>query len=136
MYLADLFPAAGLAPKIGDTARGTYLRWIVFNQAAVEPAVTDLALKREPGSPAMMSYGTYDATIDALTGALSKGPYILGDQFSAADVVVGSGVRWMLMFKLLPQRQEFTSYAERLLARPALQRALAGDKELAAAQAV
>jgi glutathione S-transferase len=135
MYLADFFPAAGLAPKIGDTARGTYLRWIVFNQAAVEPAVTDLALKREPGSPAMMSYGTYDATIDALTGALSKGPYILGDRFSAADVVVGSGVRWMLMFKLLPQRREFTSYAERLMLRPALQRALAKDKELAAAQA-
>ncbi|NOT70008.1 MAG: glutathione S-transferase family protein [Hyphomicrobium sp.] len=135
MYLADIYPEAGLAPKIGDTARGTYLRWIVFNQAAVEPAVTDLALKREPGSPAMMSYGTYDATIDALAGALAKGPYILGDQFSAADVVVGSGVRWMLMFKLLPERREFTSYAEKLSARPALQRAIAKDKELAAAQA-
>jgi glutathione S-transferase len=135
LYLADLFPKVGLAPKIGDTARGTYLRWIVFNQAAVEPAVTDLALKREPGSPAMMSYGTYDATIDALTGALAKGPYILGEQFSAADVVVGSGVRWMLLFKLLPERREFTSYAERLSQRPALQRAIAKDKELAAAQA-
>ncbi|MEQ1653888.1 MAG: glutathione S-transferase family protein [Hyphomicrobium sp.] len=135
MYLADLFPEAGLAPEIGDTARGTYLRWIVFNQAAVEPAVTDLALKREPGSPAMMSYGTYDATIDALTGALAKGPYILGDTFSAADVVIGSGVRWMLMFKLLPERDAFTSYAARLSARPALQRALAKDKEYADAQA-
>jgi glutathione S-transferase len=135
MYLADLFPDAGLAPKVNETARGTYLRWIVFNQAAVEPAVTDLALKREPGSPAMMSYGTYDATIDALTGALSKGPYILGDKFSAADVVVGSGVRWMLLFKLLPQRSEFTSYAERLSRRPALQRALAKDKDYVAIQA-
>lgn len=130
MYLADLYPEAGLAPKIGDPARGTYLRWIVFNQAAVEPAVTDLALKREPGSPAMMSYGTYDATIDALSGALIKGPYILGETFSAADVIVGSGVRWMLMFKLLPERREFTSYAERLSARPALQRALATDQAL------
>ena len=134
LFLADLFPDAGLAPKADDPRRGTYLRWIVFNQAAVEPAVTDLALKREPGSPAMMSYGTYDATIDALTGALAKGPYILGETFSAADVIIGSGVRWMLMFKLLPQRAEFTSYTERLLARPALQRALAKDKELAAAQ--
>lgn len=132
MYLADLFPEAGLAPPIGDPARGTYYRWIVFNQAAVEPAVTDLALKREPGSPAMMSYGTYDATIDALAGALAHGPYILGDKFSAADVVVGSGIRWMLIFKLLPERREFTSYAERLAARPALQRAIAKDKELAA----
>lgn len=135
MYLADLFPDAGLAPKVSDTARGTYLRWIVFNQAAVEPAVTDLALKREPGSPGMMGYGTYDATIDALTGALAKGPYILGDTFSAADVIVGSGVRWMLLFKLLPERREFTSYAERLSQRPGLQRAVAKDKDLAAAQA-
>jgi glutathione S-transferase len=135
MYLADLYPEAGLAPKIGDTARGTYLRWIVFNQAAVEPAVTDLALKREPGSPAMMSYGTYDATIDALTGALAKGPYILGETFSAADVIVGSGVRWMLKFKLLPERREFTSYAERLGERPPLQRALAKDKAFADAMA-
>jgi glutathione S-transferase len=135
LYLADLYPEAGLAPKIGDTARGTYLRWIIFNQAAVEPAVTDLALKREPGSPAMMAYGTYDATIDALTGALAKGPYILGEKFSAADVIVGSGVRWMLLFKLLPERTEFTSYAERLSQRPALQRAIAKDKDLAATQA-
>ena len=132
LYLADLFPEAGLAPKIGDPRRGTYLRWIVFNQAAVEPAVTDLALKREPGSPAMMSYGTYDATIDALAGALATGPYILGETFSAADVIVGSGVRWMLMFKVLPERHEFTSYAERLAERPALQRALDKDKALAA----
>jgi glutathione S-transferase len=132
IYLADLFPEAKLAPKIGDPARGTYLRWIIFNQAAVEPAVTDLALKREPGSPAMMAYGTYDATIDALTGALAKGPYLLGEQFSAADVIVGSGVRWMLLFKLLPERREFTSYVERLSQRPAMQRATEKDKALAA----
>jgi glutathione S-transferase len=132
MHLADLYPEAGLAPAIGDPARGTYYRWIVFNQAAVEPAVTDLALKREPGSPAMMSYGTYDATIDALAGALAEGPYILGNKFTAADVIIGSGIRWMLVFKLLPQRREFTSYAERLAERPALQRAIAKDKELAA----
>ena len=133
MYLADLFHDAGLAPKAGDTARGSYFRWIVFNQAAVEPAITDNYLKRAPGSPAMMGYGTYGDTIDTLAGALAKGPYILGDKFSAADVVVGSGVRWMLMFKLLPERPEFTSYAERLNARPALQRAMAAEQKLAAA---
>ena len=133
LYLADLFPDAGLAPKIGDTARGTYLRWIVFNQAAVEPAIVDKSLKREPGAPSMSPYGTYDTTIEALAGALAKGPYILGDRFSAADVVVGAGLRWMLIFKLVPDRQEFTSYAQRLNERPALQRATAKDQELAAA---
>ena len=132
MYLADLFPGAKLAPPVGDPARGTYFRWIVFNQAAVEPAVTDNYLKREPGSPGMMGYGTFDDTVNALAGALAKGPYILGETFSAADVVVGSGVRWMLLFKLLPERKEFTSYAARLSERPALQRAAAKDQELAA----
>ena len=83
----------------------------------------------------MLPYGTYEETIEALAGALRKGPYILGKTFSAADVVVGSGVRWMLMFKLLPERTEFTRYAERLSARPALQRAIAKDAELAAQQA-
>ena len=134
MYLADLFPEKGLAPKTRDPERGTYLRWIVFNQSAVEPAICDHALKREQGPVAMLPYGTYEETIEALAGALAKGPYILGDTFSAADVVVGSGVRWMLMFKLLPERKEFTSYAERLSARPALQRAIEKDAELAAAQ--
>ena len=135
IYLADLFPEAGLAPEIGDPARGTYMRWIVFNQSAVEPAVTDRYLKHEPGSPSMMAYGSYDATIEALAGALVKGPYILGEKFSAADIVVGSGVRWMLLFKLLPERPEFTSYAEWLGQRPALQRAVKADTELAASLA-
>ena len=135
LYLADLFPGAGLAPKVDDPKRGTYLRWIVFNQAAVEPAVTDKALKREPGPASTLAYGTYDDTIEAMAGALAKGPYVLGEQFSAADIVIGSTVRWMLMFKLIPERSEFTSYAARLAARPALQRAIAEDQELAAAQA-
>ena len=134
MYLADLFPEKGLAPKIGDPERGTYLRWSVFHQAAVEPAICDRALKREQGPTGMLPYGTYDETIEALAGALAKGPYILGETFSAADIVVGSGVRWMLMFKLLPERPEFTGYAARLAERPALQRAIAKDAELAAAQ--
>jgi glutathione S-transferase len=133
LYLADLFPDAGLAPKADDPARGTYLRWIVFNQAAVEPAAMDRALKREPGPAASLSYGTYDTTIETLARALAEGPYILGDRFSAADVVVGSGVHWLLTFKLLPERPEFTSYAQRITSRPAFIRAASKDAELAKA---
>lgn len=135
MYLADLFPQAGLAPAIGDTARGTYLRWIVFNQACVEPAVTDKAFGRPPANASSLPYGTYDDTVEALAGALAKGPYLLGERFTAADVVVGSSVRWLLMFKLLPARSEFTNYVSVLEQRPALQRAQAADMALAAAQA-
>jgi len=135
IYLSDYFSEAGLAPKAGDPARGPYLRWMVFNHAAVEPAVTDRALKREPGPASTLAYGTYDDTVNALAGALRPGPFILGDRFSAADVVVGASVRWLVTFKLLPERPEFTDYIARLSARPALQRAIAKDAELAAAQA-
>lgn len=131
MYLADVFASAGLAPAIGDAARGTYLRWMIFNTACVEPALVDRALKREGGPASMLPYGDVDTTINTLAGALKSGPFLLGDRFSAADVVVGSGVRWMLLFKLLPERPEFTSYAERLGQRPALQRATAKDQALA-----
>jgi len=133
IYLADAFPEARLAPEVSDPARGTYLRWIVFNQSAVEPACTDHWLKRGGDAPAStLGYGTYEATVDALAEALAKGPYLLGDTFSAADTVVGSGVRWMTLFKLLPERPEFTKYIERITARPAFQSAMAKDTELAA----
>ena len=79
IYLADLFPEAKLAPAIGDTARGTYLRWIVFNHAAIEPAITDKARKIEGRFPSStLCYGTYDDTVNALAGAVRNGPYILG----------------------------------------------------------
>jgi len=130
IYLADLFPEAKLAPPIGDTARGTYLRWIVFNHGAIEPAIADRWRKIEPSMATAMSYGTYDDTVNALLGAVGNGPFILGDRFSAADVVVGGAVRWMTLFKLLPEKPEFTSYIERLTSRPAFKSALAKDEEL------
>lgn len=135
IYLADLFPEAKLAPAIGDTARGTYLRWIVFNHGAIEPAITDHWRKIEPSMASSLSYGTYDDTVNALLGAVSNGPFILGERFSAADVVVGGAVRWMTLFKLLPEKPEFTSYIERLTSRPAFKSALAKDEELVKALA-
>ncbi len=135
IHLADLFPEAGLAPAIGDPARGTYLRWIVFNHGAIEPAIADHWRKIEPSMASSMSYGTYDDTVNALTGALRGGSYILGERFSAADVVIGSAVRWMTLFKLLPEKPEFTSYVERLTSRPAFKSTLAKEEELIRAQA-
>jgi glutathione S-transferase len=130
-YLADEFPAAKLAPAIGDPARGTYLRWMFFHGSAFEPAVIDNALKREPGKPMMMPYGDYETTLNVLAGALAKGPYLLGDRFSAADVQMGSNLRWTMQFGIVPQRPEFVRYVELLKQRPALIRALARDEALA-----
>jgi glutathione S-transferase len=135
MYLADLFPQAGLAPALDDPLRGPYLRWMVYYGSCFEPAATDLALKREPAPPMMCPYGDYDTMLATVTGQLRAGDYLLGERFSAADVLWGTALTWMTMFKLVPELPEIMAYVERVKARPAAQRATAADAELAAAQA-
>jgi glutathione S-transferase len=133
-YLADEFPKRKLNIPVGDPRRGVYLKWLFFGPSCVEPAITDRAYPRkEPPSSGTLGYGDYDTVIDVLTKAIAKGPYLMGEQFTAADVVIGSGLRWAMAFKLLPERPEFTAYTARLAERPALQRAEAKDRELAAA---
>ena len=133
-YLADEFPRAGLNVPVGDPRRGTYLKWLFFGPSCIEPAIMDHAYPRKEAAPRpALGYGDYDTMVDVVAKAVAKGPYILGDKFTAADVVIGSGLRWGTLFKLLPERSEFTAYLERLSKRPALQRAEAKDKELAAA---
>jgi glutathione S-transferase len=130
-YLADAFPAAGLAPPIGDPMRGPYLRWMFFQGNCLEPAIIDHALKREPGRRGMMPYGDYETTVGAVEKAIEKGPWFLGARYSAADVYVGSAIAWGLQFKLLPERDTFKRYVARLAERPARQRAMAIDAKLA-----
>ena len=132
-YLDDAFPAANLAPPIGDSLRGPYLRWMFFQGNALEPAIVDKALKREPGKRGMMPYGTYEIAVGALERAVEKGPWFLGERYSAADVYVGSAICWGLQFQLLPERDAFKRYAARLSERPARQRAMAIDEKLMAA---
>jgi glutathione S-transferase len=133
-YLADEFPRAELNVPIGDPRRGPYLKWLFFGPSCIEPAAMDRAFPRkEEARRAALGYGDFDTVVDVVAKAVATGPHILGEQFTAADVVIGSGLRWGMMFKLLPERPEFTAYAERLATRPALQRAEAKDKELAAA---
>jgi glutathione S-transferase len=133
-YLADEFPLAKLNVPIGDPRRGGYLKWLFFGPSCIEPAIMDRAFPRkEEARRAALGYGDFDTVIDVVAKAVSKGPYLVGDQFTAADVVIGSGLRWGMMFKLLPERPEFTTYVGRLAQRPALQRADEKDKELAAA---
>jgi glutathione S-transferase len=130
-YLADAFPQAGLTVPIGDPRRGAYLKWLFFGPSCVEPAVTDKAFRRAEAPPrGTLGYGDYDTVMDVLANAVRAGPYLLGAQFTAADVVIGSGLRWGMAFKLIPERPEFTAYTARLAARPALQRAQAKDAEL------
>jgi len=133
-YLADEFPRAGLSVPIGDPRRGVYLKWLFFGPSCIEPAIMDRASpRREEPRRAMLGYGDFDTVMDVVAKAVGRGPHLMGEQFTAADVVIGSNLRFGMMFKLLPERPEFTAYVGRLAQRPALQRAEAKDKELAAA---
>jgi glutathione S-transferase len=134
IYLADLFPQAGLAPAPGDPLRGPYLRWLAFYGSSFEPAINDLAMKREPAPPVMCPYGDYDTMLATLTRQLRAGPYLLGERFSAADVLWGTALGWTTMFKLVPELPEIMAYMDRVNSRPAARRAAAADAALAAAQ--
>ena len=130
-YLADAFPNAGLAVPIGDKRRGTYLKWLFFGPSCVEPAVTDRAFPRkDEARRSTLGHGDFDTVMDVLANGVSASPYLLGEQFTAADVVIGSGLRWGMMFKMIPARPEFTAYVDRLNARPAVKRAQDKDAAL------
>ena len=135
IYLADAYPAAGLAPKIGDARRGPYLRWMTYYGSCFEPAVVDRAQKREQAPLAMSPYGDFDTMLKTVTDQLDKGPYILGDTFSAADVLWGTGLTWTTMFGIVPKLPSIEAYLGRLASRPSLARVKAKDTELAAALA-
>lgn len=124
-YLADMFPNKGLAPPPGSPLRGPYYRWMFFAAGPVEASVTGkaLGLLAPADKAAMAGYGTFDATMMALERAVSQGEYICGDQFTAADVYVGSQIGWGLMFGTIDKRPAFTDYVGRLQSRPAAIRA-------------
>lgn len=135
IYLADLYPEARLAPAIGDPLRGPYLRWIVFYGSCFEPAVIDRSLKRDPAPASTSPYGDYETMLASLTGQLAKGTYLLGETFSAADVLWGSALSWTTQFGLVPRLPVIDAYLARFQGRPAVTRVRALDAMLAAAQA-
>jgi glutathione S-transferase len=132
LYLADLFPEAGLAPAATDPARAAYLRWMVFYGSCFEPAVIDRHLQREPGPRAMSAYADYDSMIARVSEALAPGPYLLGARFSAADILWGSALGWTMGFGLVAPDPVLTAYVERVRSRPAFQAVVAADARLAA----
>jgi glutathione S-transferase len=132
IYLADLFPKAGLAPAPDDRLRGPYLRWLVYYGSSFEPAVVDRALKREAPPPAMSPYGDYDTMLKTLTDQLAKGPYLLGERMTAADVLWGTALAWTTAFKIVPELPVIMDYVKRLGARPSVAKVKADDARLSA----
>ena len=131
-YLADAFPGAKLAPPTDSPARGTYYRWLFFGASCVEAAVIDKMMSRPaPTRPGALGYGSYDDVLATLEKAVAPGPYILGTQFSAADVYLGSQIAFGMMMKALEPRPAFEEYANRLQQRPAYKRFVEKSDEIA-----
>lgn len=124
-YVAERSPDAKLAPPVGDPRRARYLYWLFFAPSCIEPAIIQLFTKIQvPTSTA--GWGDATQVFDVLDTALEKGPWLLGDDFTAADVVIGSGLNYAVrQFKMVPARPSFDRYIDRCAARPAFQRATA-----------
>ena len=124
-YLADRFPEKNLIPQLGDPARAAYFRWMFFAAGPVELAVTAKALGWQvpENKRGFVGFGSYKAAINTLEKALKPGPYICGEQFTAADVYVGSQLGWGMMFGTIEKRPLFEEYVGWLYARPAAQQA-------------
>lgn len=140
LYLADLFPETGLAPALPDPDRGAYLRWLFIYGSCFEPAVVDRFMKREPGSMNETPYASYESLIDMLEDTLKTGPYLLGERFTAADLLWGIALNWTTMFGLVEARPAFKAYMERINSRASIQKvstedvAMAAEHEAAAAR--
>jgi glutathione S-transferase len=135
IYLADLFAEAGLAPAIGDPLRGPYLRFMVFYGSCFEPAVVDRSQQRAPAPAGTSPYGDFDTMFGTVTAQLARGPYLLGERFTAADVLWGIALSWITRFKLIPALPVIAAYTERINSRPSVARAAAKDAAIAKQQA-
>jgi glutathione S-transferase len=131
-YLADAFPAAGLAPATDD--RADYYRWLFFAAGPVEAAVTNKAMGfvLPEGRERSAGYGSLDDTLDTLETAVTGRSWICGGTFTAADVYVGAQIDWGLTFGTIPSRPAFEAYAARLRERPAYKRQKEIDNALIA----
>jgi glutathione S-transferase len=122
-YVAERHHDKNLAPPIGDPLRAKYLQWLFFSPGCIEPAIIEIFTEIDVPSRTA-GWGSATQVFDVLDAALEKGPWILGETFSAADIVIGSGLYHAIrLFKMVPARPNFDRYIDACAARPAFQRA-------------
>jgi len=131
-YLADAFPAAGLGPR--ENEKADYYRWFFYAAGPVEQAFTNKAAGWEVPAERerMFGYGNYERVVAVLDELFSLHDYVCGDRFTAADVYVGSQIMFPMQFGMIPERDSFVRYRDRLQARDAYQRGNAIDEKLIA----
>ena len=124
LYLADRYGQGTLAPALDDPLRGKFLYWIMYTPAVVEPAMSEKFSGVE-SNRFRSGWGDFDLMIETLEQGIKDKTWILGDQFTAADVMLGSSAVFMRWFNMLPDSPLLESYADRFLARPAYQKVIA-----------
>src|SRR5579872_3193009 len=129
-YLCDAFPNAGLAPPIGDARRGPYLSWLVYNDAVIDP-VLGAKFMGWTYEKLGVSFGSFDDMVRNLEITLSQSPFLTGETFTAADLLVGGAVNFAVRFaKAIPETPAIAGFLERTVGRPAFARAMAADRAL------
>ncbi|MDJ0909587.1 MAG: glutathione S-transferase family protein [Woeseiaceae bacterium] len=123
LYIADLYAAGRLAPAIDDASRGKFLYWLMYTPAVVEPAMSELFNKIE-ANKGRSGWGDFPTMISTWEAGLGNNDWIMGSDFTAADVMLGSSAVFMKMFEMLPDSPTLNAYADRCLARPAYKKAL------------
>ena len=123
LYVADRYSPGTLAPAIDDPARGKFLYWLMYTPAVIEPAMSEKFNGVEPNRQ-RSGWGDFELMIETLERGIADRDWILGDAFTAADVMLGSSVVFMRLFDMLPDSAPLAAYADRCLARPAYQKAL------------
>ncbi|MGH6956041.1 MAG: glutathione S-transferase family protein [Caulobacteraceae bacterium] len=124
LYLADRYGYGSLAPKIEDPARGAYLKWMVWSTSVLEPArELQLTTVVPPKNDWGVGWPAWPMVLKELSDAVSPGPWLLGERFTAADVMVGSVLSIGLYCEMIPREAALVAYDERLSARPARKRA-------------
>ena len=122
LYLADKFPRKKLAPPPDDPRRGRFLQWLMFTPTTLEPA----AAERRAGTPTnsfSSGWGDYERATAALERALTPGPLLFDDAFTAADLYLASALGFCMQFGLVDKRPAFERYVARHTARPSYERA-------------
>ncbi len=123
LYLADRYPAAGLGVPIDDPQRGVFVQWLMFTNSVIEPAMVDKFKNIDP-DPLRNGWGSFGSMIATLDAAVSRGPWLLGERFTAADVLVGSSAHFLDAFGMLPEGAAgISAYAGRCRERPSFQKA-------------
>jgi glutathione S-transferase len=126
LYVADRYCSGTLAPAIDDSQRGKFLYWLMYTPAVVEPTMSEKINKIQPNR-GRNGWGDFNTMISTLSDGIGNSPWILGDEFTAADVMLGSSVHFLQLFDMIGDAPVLIDYVNRCRQRPAFQKAQAKE---------